>query len=299
MIAAVRTSLPRWAWWAVCSCFAVVFLYPLYVMATQSIKAPDESVSVPPTHVPGSFSLDNYAALGDGSANGLDLWANVSVSVRVTIAATLGTLLLSTLAGYGFARLRFPGSNLVFFLSLATFMIPFQAIITPLYTVLQNMGLQNSLVGLTLVYITFQLPFGIFLMRNSFAALPRELEEAAMVDGCGPLSAMWRVMLPVAIPGLITTALLTFFVCWNEFFAALILISDQSKFPLPVALTLIASGNLNTLNWGGPAGRRPRHRRALHRHLPAAPAVLHRRAVGGGPEMSERAADVSAHGPRR
>jgi ABC-type molybdate transport system permease subunit len=133
---------------------------------------------------------------------------------------------------------------------LATFMIPFQAIITPLYTVLQSLNLQNSLVGLTLVYITFQLPFGIFLMRNSFAALPRELEEAAMVDGCGPLTAMWRVMLPVAIPGLITTALLTFFVCWNEFFAALILISDQSKFPLPVALTLIASGNLNTLNWG-------------------------------------------------
>jgi multiple sugar transport system permease protein len=185
MLATVRTSLPRWAWWAVCSCFALVFLCPLYVMVTQSIKDPEEAVSAPPTHIPGSFSFDNYRALGDGSANGLNLWANVSVSVRVTIAATVGTLLLSTLAGYGFARFRFRGSNVVFFICLATFMIPFQAIITPLYTVLQSMGLQNSLIGLTLVYITFQLPFGIFLMRNSFAALPRELEEAAMVDGCG------------------------------------------------------------------------------------------------------------------
>jgi multiple sugar transport system permease protein len=138
----------------------------------------------------------------------------------------------------------------VFFATLATFMIPFQAIITPLYIVLKDLGLQNSLFGLTIVYTTFQLPFGLFLMRNSFNAVPASLEEAAIMDGCNTLGALRRVMLPVAIPGLITTALLTFFTAWNEFFAALILISDQAKFTLPVTLTLISSGVFGSVNWG-------------------------------------------------
>ncbi len=168
----------------------------------------------------------------------------------VAVGATLATVVLSTLGGYAFARLRFPGSNIVFFATLATFMIPFQAIITPLYIVLKDLGLQNSLLGLTIVYTTFQLPFGLFLMRNSFASIPSTLEEAALVDGCGTLGAMWRVMLPVAVPGLITTALFTFFTAWNEFFAALILISDQAKFTLPVALTLISSGTFGAIDWG-------------------------------------------------
>jgi multiple sugar transport system permease protein len=168
----------------------------------------------------------------------------------VSIGATIATVILATLGGYAFANLRFPGSNLVFFATLATFMIPFQAIITPLYIVLKDLGLQNSLLGLALVYTTFNLPFGLFLMRNSFAAVPSTLEDAALIDGCGPVGAMWRVMLPVAIPGLITTALFTFFASWNEFFAALILISDQAKFTLPVTLTLISSGTFGSINWG-------------------------------------------------
>jgi multiple sugar transport system permease protein len=87
-------------------------------------------------------------------------------------------------------------------------------------------------------------------MRNSFAALPASLEEAALIDGCGLLRAMTRVLLPVAIPGVISTALFTFFACWNEFFAALILVTDESKFTLPVTLTVLASNQLGTLNWG-------------------------------------------------
>ena len=111
------------------------------------------------------------------------------------------TMLVATLAGYAFAKLRFRGSGVLFFIILATFMIPFQAIITPLYIVLHGMGLSNTLIGLTLVNTTFNLPFGIFLMRNSFAAVPAALEEAALVDGCSVLAAPWRrVMLPVGSP---------------------------------------------------------------------------------------------------
>lgn len=246
--AAVRRSMPRAAWWAVCASLAVLFLHPLYVMLSQSLKAPDEAAAAPPTGYPHQLSLENYRALGGGT--GIGLVTSLGNSVLVSLGATLATVVLSTVAGYGFSRLRFPGSGLLFFASLATFMLPFQAVITPLYLLLDNLGLQNSLFGLAVVYTTFQLPFGLFLMRNSFAAVPDSLEEAALIDGCGVFTAMVRVVLPVAVPGVITTALLTFFACWNEFFAALILITDQERFTLPVSLSVLASGNLGSVDWG-------------------------------------------------
>jgi multiple sugar transport system permease protein len=241
--------MPRAAWWGTCTAVAVLFLYPLYVMLAQSLKSHKEAAAIPPTVYPHAVSTQNYSDLSH-SGEGLNVFNHIGNSVMVSVGATVATVVLSTLGGYAFARLRFPGSNIVFFVTLATFMIPFQAIITPLYIVLKDLGLQNSLLGLAIVYTTFQLPFGLFLMRNSFAALPASLEEAALMDGCNTLGALWRVMLPVAIPGLITTALLTFFTAWNEFFAALILISDQAKFTLPVTLTLISSGVFGSVNWG-------------------------------------------------
>src|SRR3954452_15613799 len=242
-------AAPKAAWWVVCVAFAAMFIYPIYVAIASSLKDPKEAASIPPTLFPHNLSLNNYRALS-GSESSINVFHNILNSVMVSVGATLAVVLLSTLGGYAFARLRFPGSNIVFFATLATFMIPFQAIITPLYIVLKDLGLQNSLLGLGLVYTTFNLPFGLFLMRNAFSAVPPTLEEAALIDGCGPLGAMWRVMLPVAIPGLITTALFTFFASWNEFFAALILISDQAKFTLPVTLTLISSGTFGSINWG-------------------------------------------------
>jgi multiple sugar transport system permease protein len=248
-LSAVRHSLPRAAWWAVCTSLAVLFLYPLYVMLSQSLKSLGEAAQAPPTLFPHHPSTGNFSALGGGST-GIDVLANAGNSLMVSLGATIATVTLSALGGYGFARLRFPGSNLLFFAALATFMIPFQAVITPLYLVLGELGLTNSLWGLAAVYTTFQLPFGLFLMRNSFAAVPRSLEEAALIDGCGLLRAMYRIALPVALPGVLTTALLTFFACWNEFFAALILVTDQEKFTLPVSLSVLASGNYGTIDWG-------------------------------------------------
>ncbi|MEV6156913.1 carbohydrate ABC transporter permease [Nonomuraea sp. NPDC052129] len=247
-LADIRRTLPRTAWWTVCLCVSIVMLYPLYTMLAQSLKNPGEATENPPTLYPHGLSLENYAALGNTGQVGV--WQHVANSLIVAAGATLLTVVLATLAGYGFAKLRFRGSGVLFFLILATFMIPFQAIITPLFSILHGMGLSNTLLGLTLLYTTFQLPFGIFLMRNSFAALPPSIEEAALTDGCGLISAMVRVLLPVAIPGLISTALFTFFASWNEFFAALILVTDEAKFTLPVTLTVLASNQLGTLNWG-------------------------------------------------
>lgn len=248
MITDIRHSMPRLAWWVVCLCLTVLFLYPIWVMLTMSLKGPAEQGMIPPTFYPHDPSGVNYGRLN--SIQGLNVFDNVWNSVKVTLGATAGTVVLSAMAGYAFARARFPGSNIVFFLTLATFMIPFQAIITPLFMVLKNLGLNNSLLGLAIVYVTFNLPFGIFIMRNAFATVPSTLEEAALVDGCGILSAIRHIMLPIVMPGIITTALLTFFACWNEFFAALILITAQEKFTLPVTLTLVSSGDFGTIDWG-------------------------------------------------
>jgi multiple sugar transport system permease protein len=244
-----RRLMPAAAWWGVSIAFAAMFIYPIYVVLTSSLKDPQEAAQIPPTFFPQNISFQNYSALRGGGSS-INVVHNIGNSVMVSLGATVATVMIATLGGYAFAKLRFPGSNVVFFATLATFMIPFQAIITPLYIVLKDLGLQNTLLGLALVYITFNLPFGLFLMRNSFTAVPSTLDEAALIDGCGPLGAMRRVMLPVALPGVITTALFTFFATWNEFFAALILISDQSKFTLPVTLTLISSGVFGSINWG-------------------------------------------------
>jgi multiple sugar transport system permease protein len=244
----VRRSMPALAWWVVCLCLAVVFLYPLWVMISMALKGPVEGGQIPPTLYPHAPTLGNFVHLA--SVQGLNVFDNLVNSVLVTLSATVLTVIVATLAGYALSRARFPGSNIVFFAILATFMIPFQAIITPLFMVLKTMHLNNSLVGLTIVYVTFNLPFGLFIMRNSFAAVPGTLEEAALVDGCGILTALRHIMLPIVAPGLITTALLTFFASWNEFFAALILLTDQSKFTLPVTLTLVTSGQFGTVNWG-------------------------------------------------
>ena len=244
----VRASMPALAWWVVCVCLAVAFLYPIFVMLSMALKGPVEQGQIPPTVFPHAPTLGNFTRLS--SVQGLNVFGNLLNSVMVTLSATVLTVIIATLAGYALARARFPGSNIVFFVALATFMIPFQAIITPLFMVLKTLGLNNSLVGLTIVYVTFNLPFGLFIMRNSFAAVPGTLEEAALVDGCGILSALRHIMLPIVLPGVITTALLTFFASWNEFFAALILLTDQDKFTLPVTLTLVTSGQFGTVNWG-------------------------------------------------
>ena len=135
-----RPVMPRAAGWGGCTALAVLFIYPLYVMLSQSLKDPAEAAAVPPTLYPHNPSLENYSGLASGDINVFDHVANSAI---VSLGATALTVVLSTLGGYAFARLRFPGSNVLFFAMLATFMIPFQAIITPLYIVLKDLGLQT------------------------------------------------------------------------------------------------------------------------------------------------------------
>lgn len=227
---------------------ALLFLFPVLWSFINSIKPPSEALAAPPTYLPTQIVFDNYTELTTFGNVGLmrHVWNSASVSILTVI----GTIILSTLGGYGFARFQFPGKNILFIMVLSTLMIPFQSILIPLFVMLVQVDLHNSLIGLALVYITFQLPFGIFLMRNSFLAVPQEIEESALLDGCTSLSVLYLMMLRLVLPGIVTVAIYAFINSWNEFLAALIFMTDQNNFTLPIFLTNVRSGLYGVIDWG-------------------------------------------------
>jgi multiple sugar transport system permease protein len=243
-----RRMAPRTAaLYAVCTVLAVAFLFPILWSAITSVKPPAEASAVPPTFLPSRLSFANYQKI---NVYGAGLFRYVFNSAAVALMTVLGAIVLSVLSGYGFARFNFRGKNLMFILILATLMIPFQSILTPLFLVLHTLGLINTLVGLALVYTTFQLPLGVFIMRNTFETVPRELEEAALLDGCTSLSMLYRLMLRLVRPGIITVSVYAFLNSWNEFLAALILMSEEGKFTLPILLSNSRSGHFGLTDWG-------------------------------------------------
>ena len=227
---------------------SVLFVAPIVWTALSAFKPAAEArmPPLPPWPTTG-FSLENYATLnsfGDG------LWASAQNSIYVAVMTVVFSVIVSVLAGYGFSRFRFPFKDLFFVLILSTIMIPFQSILTPIFLVLTKVGLHNTLTGLVCVYVTLQLPFSIFMMRNAFDAVPREIEEAARMDGANNLTMLLKVMLPLVWPGIVTIALFAFLGAWNEFLAALVLMTDQSKFTLPIMMTALQSGRFGAIDWG-------------------------------------------------
>jgi multiple sugar transport system permease protein len=242
-----RRRLVGLVWWSTCLILACLFLFPLVMVLLTSVKTPAEAVSSPPTYLPRTVSFANFVNLWHAD-QGLTVY--LGNSIFVSVATVVMTLVLSTLAGYGLSRVKFRGSTLVFLLLLAPMMVPIQALLTPLYVTLLNLDLRDSLFGLACIYTMSQIPFGTFVMRNAFASIPAELEEAAWVDGCGVLEAARRVSLRLAGPGLATVALFAFFTAWNEFLAALVLLSTDDNFTVPVLLQNLITGQLGTIDWG-------------------------------------------------
>ncbi|MER8832430.1 carbohydrate ABC transporter permease [Mesorhizobium sp. M0909] len=227
---------------------SILFLAPIAWTVLSAFKPAQEARQppVPPWPTSG-ISLENYATLntfGDG------LWLPAQNSIYVSVMTVVLSVIVSVLAGYGFSRFRFPLKNLLFVVILSTIMIPFQSILTPIFLVLTKIGLHNTLTGLVCVYVTLQLPFSIFMMRNAFDAVPRQIEEAARMGGANNVTMLLRVMLPLVWPGIVTIALFAFLGAWNEFLAALVLMTDQSKFTLPIMMTALQSGRFGAIDWG-------------------------------------------------
>ncbi|GAA2848048.1 carbohydrate ABC transporter permease [Streptosporangium fragile] len=212
------------------SALAVLFLFPLVWSGWASLEDPGDYLEM--------------ARFGEG------LGTYLTNSALVSAMTVGGTLVVSALGGYAFARFDFPGKNLLFLATLAILMVPYATILIPLYVLLGHLGLQNSLVGLSLVFVMFQLPFALFMMRNAFEAIPRELEEAALVDGCGTFRAFSRILLHAVRPGLITVGLFAFLASWNDFFAPLILLNDGASFTLPVAVVSMTQRTFGAVDYG-------------------------------------------------
>jgi multiple sugar transport system permease protein len=225
----------------------LVFLVPLLWAVLRSFEPASRITATPHWSDFSHLTVSNYTDLFSGQ---IHLWRYVANSLIVSIGTALLVAVLATLAGYGFAKFRFHGSGLVFALILLTLMVPFQAVLTPLFLELNAMHLTDSRLGLILFYTTFNLPFGVFVMRNTFAAVPSELEDSAFIDGCGPMRSLVMVMRPLVLPGVATTILYSFLASWTEFLGALTFLTRTDLFTLPVALLNIQSGTYGALNYG-------------------------------------------------
>lgn len=231
----------RTPYWVFTSALALIFLAPLAWTAVASV-APHAG-----TNQVDGWGFGNYETLANYQAG---IWRYLGNSAIVSLLTVVLTLLTSMLGGYAFARFRFPGRNILFLLTLAILMVPYATLLIPLYVLLNQVGLQNSLIGVALVLTMFQLPFSTFLMRISFEAVPRQLDEAAMVDGCSPFGALWRVLLPAVKPGLITVGLFAFLTAWNDFMAPLILINDTERMTLPLAVSNLRGQVQGVVDYG-------------------------------------------------
>jgi multiple sugar transport system permease protein len=226
---------------------SAVFVVPLLWEVFRSLQ-PESAISAAPSaRTFGQLTTANYRALLSGQD---DILRNVTNSLIVAVAAAALTALVATLAGYGFALFRFRASSAAFGLVLLAFMIPFQAVLTPLFLEMHFLHLLNSLIGLALFYTTFNLPVGVYVMRNSFLQVPRELVDAARVDGASVLTTLVSVFRPLIMPGIATTALYAFLFSWTEFLGALSFLTNDSLFTLPVALSNVETGTYGAVNFG-------------------------------------------------
>jgi multiple sugar transport system permease protein len=248
-----RTPLARSSWLrtipfhTVGIVLAILFIFPLAWSTLNSFKTPGEASSSPPTLLPQQWSVENYVEL---ASNGEGLGVYVGNSLTIATVSVVLTIIIATLGGYGFARFSFPGKNLVFLAVIAVLMVPHATLVLPLYFMFARAGMQDNLAAVGLILTVFQLPFAIFLMRNSFEAIPIELEEAARADGCSSFGVFRRVSLPLVLPGIVTIGLFAFLASWNEFLVPLLMINNGADFPLSVMLVNIRTGAYGSIDWG-------------------------------------------------
>jgi putative chitobiose transport system permease protein len=237
-----RGSLSAVLQMALLLALALLTLLPLLWLVSTSLKGPSEDIFTGlPGLLPAQPSLEAYGRLFRDHPMGTYLFNSMVVSGLAVVA----NLLFSSLAAYPLARLEFRGRGIVLAVVVATVLIPFQVVMIPLYVLMVKIGLRNSLMALVLPQATTA--FGIFLLRQSFLAVPKELEEAARMDGCSSIGEWWNVLIPAARPDLITLGLLTFIGTWSDFLWPLIILDEPDRYTLPLGLQQLASSF--SLDW--------------------------------------------------
>jgi N,N'-diacetylchitobiose transport system permease protein len=214
---------------------ALVTLFPIFWMVSTAFKPDTEWYTLTPHPLPSHPTLSNFSTVIDGSVIGLPYWNFLKNSLFVTVVAVAASSLIALLAAIAVARFRFRFRTTYLIMLLIVQMLPQQALVIALFIDFRSWNLLDSLVGLILVYTAFALPVTIWMLRNFVAAVPRELEEAAALDGAGPVRIFRKILLPLVAPGLVATSVFAFIFAYNEFiFALTFLGTDSAKFTLPI-----------------------------------------------------------------
>jgi multiple sugar transport system permease protein len=210
---------------------SIVMLFPFIWMILTSLKTYAESIQVPPVMIPEDFQWKNYQEV----FTLLPFFKFMMNTLIITVLRTAGQLFLCSLAAYAFARIVFPGRNLLFVLALSVLMVPGQVFLLPQYMIMVKLGWLNTLQAVVVPGLFSA--FGTFLLRQFFMGLPKELEEAARLDGCNHFQIYWRIMLPLAKPGLIALGIFTILWSWNELMWPMIVNSSPDAMTLAVGLS--------------------------------------------------------------
>ncbi|GCE49648.1 multiple sugar transport system permease protein [Thermosporothrix hazakensis] len=222
--------------WLVLIVTSCISLWPMYWLFVTALTPTTYTLKTPPDVVPLHASLSNFERL---LTRAPDYWSWGFNSFLISIAITLFHLLFDTMAGYAFAKRQFPGRNILFWIIVATLMVPAYVTLVPMYIVTRELDLLNSLWAVILP--GFANVFGIFLMRQYIQTLPSELLDAARIDGCNELQVFWHVILPLCKPAIGALAIFTFVRHWNDFLWPLIVLSDTASFTLPVGVNSLQS----------------------------------------------------------
>jgi putative chitobiose transport system permease protein len=214
---------------------ALITLFPLLWLISTALKSQTENIfQSPPQLWPSSPTLDNFVSVWQSNPMGRYLFNSTLVAV-VTVSLNL---LFSALAAYPLARLSFPGRDWIFIAIVTTIMIPFQIVMIPLYILIVKLSLANTYFGM--IFPSLASAFGIFLLRQAFMGVPKEMEEAARMDGCSDFGLWWHIMLPAIRPALVTLAIFVFIGSWSDFLWPLIVIQDENLYTLPLGVAKLA-----------------------------------------------------------
>jgi multiple sugar transport system permease protein len=224
----------------------VVSLAPFIWQAITSIRPDSEISKLPTIYIPRSLTSVHYYLLFARKPFALYLLNSFIVSVM----ATLGCLVIGSLAGYGFARLDMPGRRILLWAILAISIFPPIIFLFPVYELMRAVHLTNNLFALSIPYMALNLPFTIWVLTSFFRQIPTEIEDAALLDGFSRFQILWRIVLPLAAPALVTTGILIFIFCWNEFIFALTLISDDASKTLTIGTATLSAASNYEIPWG-------------------------------------------------
>jgi len=245
------SSLPRVIgnvlFWILILVILFYVLFPFYWAIVTSLKTPGSLFNTPVRYWPDKLTLDNYVGVFRDQPFAL----NLLNSAVVAIGTVLLSLLLGVLSAYALGKFRFRGKTSIMYIVLAVSMFPQIAVLGGLYTAIQGLGLYNTWGGLIFSYMIFTLPFTVWTLTSFVREIPLELEEAAQVDGATPVQTLFKVMLPVMMPALVTTGLLAFINAWNEYLFALTFTADNKARTVPVAISLFSGASQYELPWAG------------------------------------------------